>query len=233
MSDLETFEKLAHKFAEKVKDIDGIEDIALFGSVAGEDPNPKDCDILLVMRHFKNIAFIAKQARKLGSISLHWDIFIITPDKKHVGNISHKKDPWAHSIELNGERIHHVKKTKDFTIDLMKSLIHPIKPLVDANNIIAAWQKEVLSKLRLDLPKPYPVVKSETLACGECGKSFVWKAAEKKYFKRMGYHPPLRCPDCRPAKCSACNEHLWITNKEAQGDELCDTCMEMSEGAEL
>lgn len=62
----------------------------------------------------------------------------------------------------------------------------------------------------------------KTLTCRECGKEFVFTAAEQEFYEEKGFqHEPGRCPECRtarkarmngnrgpremyPAKCAAC-----------------------------
>jgi ssDNA-binding Zn-finger/Zn-ribbon topoisomerase 1 len=51
-------------------------------------------------------------------------------------------------------------------------------------------------------PTPTPVPKKEKrkakkILCAECGKQFVFSTKEQKYFKKMSFCDPKRCPDCR------------------------------------
>lgn len=51
-------------------------------------------------------------------------------------------------------------------------------------------------------PTPAPVPKKEKrkakkILCAECGNQFVFTTKEQKYFKKMSFCDPKRCPDCR------------------------------------
>ena len=38
----------------------------------------------------------------------------------------------------------------------------------------------------------------QTLKCQDCGKDFVWTAAEQEFYAQKGFqNAPLRCPECR------------------------------------
>jgi len=39
------------------------------------------------------------------------------------------------------------------------------------------------------------------LECKECGKKFLFSAAEQEFFQKRGFqHEPARCPECRKKK---------------------------------
>lgn len=41
----------------------------------------------------------------------------------------------------------------------------------------------------------------QTLVCRDCGKEFVWTAAEQEFYQQKGFeNAPVRCPDCRAKK---------------------------------
>lgn len=39
--------------------------------------------------------------------------------------------------------------------------------------------------------------KDKQLTCKDCNKPFVFTEGEQKFYAKMKYHPPSRCPDCR------------------------------------
>ena len=42
----------------------------------------------------------------------------------------------------------------------------------------------------------YPVLKDINIKCILCGKIFLFTANEQKWYKKQGFSPPKRCPDC-------------------------------------
>lgn len=39
-----------------------------------------------------------------------------------------------------------------------------------------------------------------TLACKDCGSTFVWTKGEQEFYESKGFtNKPVRCPDCRRA----------------------------------
>jgi len=80
--------------------------------------------------------------------------------------------------------------------------------------------------------------KDETLVCQDCGKEFVFSAADQKFFQEKGFQSPKRCPDCRQAKkmakanptmydivCSKCGEKGQVPFKPNNPEGLlCEKC---------
>ena len=46
-------------------------------------------------------------------------------------------------------------------------------------------------------PREYPVLQDIELTCIICGKKFIFSAVEQKQYKKMGFKPPKRCPECK------------------------------------
>ena len=42
----------------------------------------------------------------------------------------------------------------------------------------------------------YPVLEDIKVKCVLCGKIFLFRASEQKWYKKEGFSPPKRCPDC-------------------------------------
>jgi hypothetical protein len=55
------------EFAEKANKLSSILEIAIVGSVAGDDPYPNDLDLAAIVRNLDEIATIAKYARATGT----------------------------------------------------------------------------------------------------------------------------------------------------------------------
>lgn len=41
---------------------------------------------------------------------------------------------------------------------------------------------------------------NKTLTCRDCGKEFIWKIGEQKFYEEKGLREPTRCRDCRQNK---------------------------------
>ena len=39
-----------------------------------------------------------------------------------------------------------------------------------------------------------------TLICKDCGKEFIWKAGEQRFYAEKELQTPVRCKDCRQAR---------------------------------
>ena len=65
----------ANEFAEKVHKLSSPLEIAIIGSVAGDDPYPNDLDLVIIIRDLKEIATIAKYARQMSRHYHGWEVF--------------------------------------------------------------------------------------------------------------------------------------------------------------
>lgn len=45
-----------------------------------------------------------------------------------------------------------------------------------------------------------PILEDITIECVSCGKPFIWTTGEQKFFQKMGFKSPRRCPICRKAR---------------------------------
>lgn len=83
--------------------------------------------------------------------------------------------------------------------------------------------------------------KDEKLVCQDCGKEFIFSAADQQFFQEKGYQPPKRCPDCRKAKkaqrsdqkyeitCSKCGEKGYVPFQPRNPEGLlCEKCFRES-----
>ena len=92
-----------------------------------------------------------------------------------------------------------------------------------------------------------------TLTCSDCGRSFVWTAAQQEFYAQKGFsNEPKRCPDCRMQRknqmggggnrrggpremfktvCSNCGGEA-VVPFQPKGDKpvLCDNCFRQSRG---
>ncbi|MCX5810818.1 MAG: hypothetical protein NTX36_15855 [Proteobacteria bacterium] len=66
----------ARQFAQKAGELAEVAEIAICGSVAGNDPNPSDIDLAVIMTYFSLLEPLAKYARQMSSISHAWEVFV-------------------------------------------------------------------------------------------------------------------------------------------------------------
>jgi len=66
----------ANEFTIKVSKPSSSLEIAMVGSVAGNDHYPNDLDLALIVCNLDEIAIIAKYARKMSSYYHGWEVFV-------------------------------------------------------------------------------------------------------------------------------------------------------------
>ncbi|GAJ16857.1 unnamed protein product, partial [marine sediment metagenome] len=66
----------ANEFAEKVHKLSSPLEIAIIGSVAGDDPYPNDLDLVIIIRNLEEITTIAKYARQISRHYHGWEVFL-------------------------------------------------------------------------------------------------------------------------------------------------------------
>jgi len=55
-------------------------------------------------------------------------------------------------------------------------------------------------ELGIGWSREYPIFQDIKIECIDCGKKFVFTAEEQKWYQKMGFEPPKRCPKCRKRK---------------------------------
>ena len=81
----------ANEFAEKVHKLSSLLEIAIIGSVAGDDPYPNDLDLVIIIRNLEEITTIAKYARQMSRHYHGWEVFLFDEDVSPLGRICHRK----------------------------------------------------------------------------------------------------------------------------------------------
>ena len=59
--------------------------------------------------------------------------------------------------------------------------------------------------------------KDITLGCKDCGKEFIWKAGEQRFYAEKELQAPVRCKDCRQVRKQKFEENVRneLKTKEA------------------
>ncbi|MBE3035854.1 MAG: hypothetical protein IMZ70_02035, partial [Candidatus Atribacteria bacterium] len=81
----------ANEFAEKVCKLSSPLEIAIIGSVAGDDPYPNDLDLVIIIRNLEEITTIAKYARQMSKHYHGWEVFLFDENVLIIGRICHRR----------------------------------------------------------------------------------------------------------------------------------------------
>lgn len=118
----ELIEQSINKFVELVSKIDGIIEIALFGSLAtGKKRIAKDIDLMVFIEDMDCIDKLATCHRKvLGQYHSSPDVFVFTKDKHFLGNVCHRRECPSQSVDcqvLDCGNIKYLEKRQGFTFN--------------------------------------------------------------------------------------------------------------------
>ncbi len=190
--------KAADEFSEKTGKLSTSLEIAIVGSVAGNDPYPNDLDLALVIANLSEITKIARYARQISKYYHGWEVFLFDKSMGFLGRICHRKRCPAQSIDcVPGVcgRIAHVKEDPGFEYDERIFLSSPVE-------IIYTNSRESLllshkHKLGITGSREYSPLKDIKIKCVICGKIFLFTAGEQKWYQKRGYNQPKRCSKCR------------------------------------
>jgi len=192
------FRNCAKEFCKKVQEFSNVSEVAIIGSVAGNDPYPNDIDIAIILRNFDGIVTIARYARQMSSYYPGWEVFVFNENLEHFGRICHSKECPAQSAECFIEdcgKIPHLKIISDFIYNEKKFFSSPFVILYPSGDKSLFLNHK--KKLGITKDKTYTVMEDIKKICRDCGKEFIIDGSEQKWFKSRGMHLPARCEDCR------------------------------------
>lgn len=114
----ELIEQSINMFVESVSKIDGIIEIALFGSlVTGKKRIAKDIDLMVFIEDINCIDKLALCHRRvLGKFHANPDVFVFTKNKQFLGNICRRKECPARSVDcqvLDCGKIKYIRKRQN------------------------------------------------------------------------------------------------------------------------
>jgi len=194
----ESLRDAGKEFAEKARGLQSLLEIAIIGSVAGNDPYPNDIDLAVIVRSLEEIEALAKYARQISRRHNSWDVFLFDEKLIHLGRICHRKECPAQSVDCTVPgcgKPPHLRILPEFEYNERTFLESPIDVLWAAskNSRFAARRDE----LKITETRKYPVMADIRIECMVCGKEFIFNGGEQKWYKKRGLSQPKRCPDCR------------------------------------
>jgi hypothetical protein len=191
----------AEEFVEKAHKLSSALEIAIVGSVAGNDPYPNDLDLVIIVRNLDEIATIAKYARQMSRHYHNWDVFLFDESLTLLGRVCHRRECPGQSIDCSVPgcgQPQHLRVYPEFEYDermFMESLIDVLWTSFRMCRLLARRDE-----LGIVESRRYPVLADIELECILCAKTFVFTGGEQKWYQKRGLSRPKRCPDCREQK---------------------------------
>jgi DNA-directed RNA polymerase subunit RPC12/RpoP len=192
------FRLAGREFAEKADKLASVLEIAIVGSVAGDDPYPGDIDLAVIVKNLGELPAIAKYARQMSRYYYGWEVFLFDEELSHLGRVCNRKKCPGQSLDCSAAGCGlppHLQVVPGFEYDekvFFRSPFEIVWSESGRNRFLA--RKE---KLGIDGSKSYPVLEDMELKCALCGKRFIFEGGERKFFQKRGFRPPRRCPECR------------------------------------
>ena len=187
----------ANEFAEKTPKLSSLLEIAIIGSVAGNDPYPNDLDLVIIIRNLEEITTIAKYARQMSRHYHGWEVFLFDENVSIIGRICHRRKCPGQSVDCSVPgcgQPPHLRVHSDFKYQEKIFFNSPIDVLWTSFKRSRLLERK--EELGITESRRYPVLKDIKIKCVLCGKIFLFNASEQKWYKKQGFSPPKRCPDC-------------------------------------
>ncbi|MHB8111134.1 MAG: zinc-ribbon domain containing protein [Syntrophorhabdaceae bacterium] len=194
----ERFRNAARQFAQKAAGITEVKEVALCGSVAGNDPDPYDIDVAAMLTDMNHLPDVARFARQISGISHAWEVFVFDENLVYRGRICHRSKCPAQSIDCSVPgcgRIPHLLAEPDFEFDEKQFFHSPFEILHQATTESCFLKHR--KRLGILSPRTYTPLKAVKVECIDCGRRFTIDAGEQKWYEKKGFSLPKRCPRCR------------------------------------
>jgi hypothetical protein len=188
----------AREFTEKIQKLSTPLELAIVGSVAGNDPYPNDLDIALILRNLNESSTIAEYARQISKWYHAWDVFLFDEKIEPQGRICHRKTCPSRSIDCavpGCGKPPLVKQIPEFEYNEELFFTSPLEVLWTSfpTSHFLSRKKE----LGIVDSREYPIMEDITLKCMLCGKPFIYSGGEQKWYQKQGFSQPKRCPECK------------------------------------
>ncbi len=191
----------ARQFAQKAGELAELAEIAICGSVAGNDPNPSDIDLAVVMTHFSSLEPLAKYARQMSSISHAWEVFVFDHQLTYQGRICHRRECPRRSIDCADPdcgKVPHLRIVPDFEFDDPQFFESPFEIIYQTTE--KSYLLRHKEQIGITFSRTYTALKPIKVECVMCGRRFIIDGGEQKWYEKRGLNLPKRCPRCRPGQ---------------------------------
>jgi len=188
----------AGEFAEKAQKLPGVLEVAIVGSVAGNDPYQNDLDMAVIVRKLDEITTIAKHARQMSGHYRGWDIFLFDEGLKPLGRVCHCRECPGQSTDCLAPgcgQPPHPRVYPDFEYCervFLKSPIDVLWTSFSTSRLLARRDELGITELR-----DHAALEDTDMECVICGKTFLFTGEEQKWYQKMGFSQPKRCQECR------------------------------------
>lgn len=99
MADNRTLRTAADEFAGKVRGLPSVREVAIVGSVAGNDPYPNDLDLAVIVQDLSDLETIAKCARQISRHYHAWEVFLFDAALKYLGVVCFRRECPGRSVD--------------------------------------------------------------------------------------------------------------------------------------
>lgn len=188
----------ALQFAQKAGELADVAEIAICGSVAGNDPDPSDLDIAVIMTALGSLELLAKYARQMSSISHAWEVFVFDHRLTYQGRICHRRECPGQSIDCadpNCGKVPHLRIAPDFEFDEPQFFESPFEIIYQT--IEKSYLLRHKEQIGIAFSRTYTALKSIKVECVICGRRFIIDGGEQKWYAKRGLNLPKRCFRCR------------------------------------
>jgi len=192
MNRCEALTAAAMDLAGKARKLPCVLEVAIVGSVAGEDPFPDDLDLAVVVSDMDES--LAGCARQLSGRCSYWDVFLFDEDLRYVGDLCHRRECPGGSVECRGcGRTPHLRPGLGSEYDESVFFSSPIAVLWSRGESRLLARRDELGLKARAQPKWEDIV----IECAVCGRPFLFTVGEQKRYRKMGLAQPKRCGECR------------------------------------
>jgi hypothetical protein len=191
----------ARQFAQKAGELAEVAEISICGSVAGNDPDPYDLDIAVVVTSLGFLEPLAKYARQMSSISHAWEVFVFDQQLTHQGRICHRRECPGQSMDCadpNCGKVPHMRIAPDFQFDKQQFFESPFEIIYQATE--KSYLLRYKEQIGITLSRVYTPLKSIKVECVVCGRRFTIDGGEQKWYAKGGLNLPKRCSRCRSSR---------------------------------
>lgn len=192
-----TLRTAAGEFFGKASKLSTVLEIAIVGSVAGNDPYPNNLDLAVIIRNLDELKTIAKYARQISSRYHDWEVFLFDEGLSMLGFVCFRKKCPVQSMDCTIKgcgKPPHLMAIPGFKYREKTFLSSPIDILYKSYEKSRFLKRK--SELGINKSRVYPALEDIEINCMICGETYVFAGGEQKWYLKRDLNPPKRCPDC-------------------------------------